>query len=132
MSTIPEMSGGRHVFPMPQGVTSVAAADFSSNVCTLKMNPTSTAGEVQLTGAVVTVTPGATGDDLVLPPVGQSKGLVLYIVNLHADHHIDLMYTNSSGTDVVLSRGASALEDEELATCVCDGTYWYAGNALST
>jgi len=132
MSTIPEMSGGRHVFPMPQGVTSVAAADFSSNVCTLKMNPTSTAGEVQLTGAVVTVTPGATGDDLVLPPVGQSKGLVLYIVNMHDAHHIDLLYTNASGSDVALSLGASALEDEELSICVCDGVYWYSGNALST
>lgn len=132
MSTIPEMSGGRHVFPMPQGATSVAATDFSSNKCTLKMNPTSTAGEVQLTGAIVTVTPGADADVLVLPPVGQSKGLALYVVNMDDNHSIVLQYTNASGSDVALSLGAAAIQDEELAVCVCDGVYWYSGSALST
>ena len=61
MSMIPEMSGGRTVFPMNLGVTSVAATDFSSNICTLKISPTSTAGEKQVTGAIVPVTPGAGG-----------------------------------------------------------------------
>jgi hypothetical protein len=129
---IPEMSGGRTVFPMNLGVTSVAATDFSSNICTLKISPTSTAGEKQVTGAIVTVTPGADGDNLVLPPVGQSKGLMLIIVNLHDSHHMDIQYVNSSGSRAELFLGNSDLEDEEIAIAVCDGVYWYNANALST
>ena len=121
------MSGGRHVFPMPQGVTSVAATDFSSNVCTLKMNPTSTAGEKQITGAVLTVTASANNDDLVLPPVGQCEGLVLHIVNVADAHGIDIKYVNSSGSVVDLQLGVAVnVDNDEIATCICDGTYWYA------
>tara|TARA_R100000231_G_scaffold139559_2_gene121277 strand:+ start:9512 stop:9874 length:363 start_codon:yes stop_codon:yes gene_type:complete len=112
---------------MPQGVTSVAATDFSSNVCTLKMNPTSTAGEKQITGAVLTVTASANNDDLVLPPVGQCEGLVLHIVNVADAHGIDIKYVNSSGSVVDLQLGVAVnVDNDEIATCICDGTYWYA------
>jgi len=123
---IPEMSGGRFVFPIPQGVTSVAATDFDSAVCTLKMNPTSTAGEKQLTGAVVTVTPNAGDDDLVLPPVAQCEGLVLTIVNVHASNNIELKYVNSSGSVAELDLANSDIAADEMAVCACDGSKWYA------
>ena len=132
MSMIPEMSGGRTVFPMNLGVTNVAATDFASNVCKLTISPTSTAGEKQITGAIVTVTASASGDDLVLPPVGQSKGLMLIIVNLHDGNHLDIKYVNSSGSVAELFLGNSDLEDEEISICVCDGVYWYNANSLST
>ena len=123
---IPAMSGGRFVFPMPQGVTSIAATDFSSNVCTLKMNPTSTAGEAQLTGAVVTITPSADSDKIVLPPVAQCTGLVLYLINIHASHELDLEYVNSSGSVAALDLAASVIDNDEIALCACDGSKWYA------
>jgi len=123
MSLVLASSGGRSPTPpMTVGVTVVATTDFSSNVCTLKMNPTSTAGEKQVTGQIITVTPGAADDDLVLPPVGQCTGMVLYVVNSHASNNLELKYAATA--ELVLA--ASDIANDEMATCVCDGTYWYA------
>ena len=118
---IPAMSGGRYVFPMPQGVMTIAAADFSSNVCTLKMNPTDETGEKQLTAHMVTVVASASNDDLVLPPVKQCDGLVLYIINASSSNNIDLKYVDSSGSVEELDLAAS-----EIGICMCDGARWFA------
>ncbi len=127
MSLVLASSGGRFPTPpMSVGVTVVAAADFDSNVCTLKMNPTSTAGQKQVTGQIVTVTPGAGDDDLVLPPVGQCKGMILYVVNSHSSNNLELKYVNSSGSVAELQLANSDIAADEIATCLCDGTYWYA------
>jgi len=127
MSQIPEMSGGRHVFPMPLGVTAVVSADFSGTELKLKMNPTSTAGEKQLTGHVVTVLTNANNDDLVLPPVGQCAGMVLHVVNIGSAHGVDIKYVDSGGSVAELQLGVNVnVDNDEIATCICDGTYWYA------
>ena len=123
MSAIPALAGGRFLSPPPAvGVTVVATGDFDSNVCTLKMNPTSTDGEKQITGQIITVTPGAADDDLVLPPVAQCKGMVLYVVNSHASYNIELKY----GATAELVLANSDIANDEIALCMCDGTYWYA------
>ena len=127
MSSLSANFAGNKIFPpLQNGVTVVAATDFSSNVCTLKMNPTSTAGQKQVLGSVITVTPGAGDDDLVLPPVAQCAGMILYVINSHASNNLELKYVNASGSVAELSLAASDIAADEAAVCICDGTLWYA------
>jgi|3_EtaG_2_1085321.scaffolds.fasta_scaffold92672_2 hypothetical protein len=137
MSQLSANVAGNKLFPPPaHGVTSVAATVFAAGTggvrCALKMNPTSTAGESQVLGSIITVTPNANGDDLILPPVAQCDGMVLYIVNLHASDTIDLQYVDAAGSDAAMFLGAVVLDNDEIATCVCDGTYWYAAVGTAT
>ena len=135
MSSIPELSGGRFLSPpMSIGTTTVAATDFTASSsddaltsgtnCILKMNPTSIDGQVQVLGAILLVSANAGGDDLVLPPVSQCSGMVLYVVNKTANA-IDLRFINSGGSIADLVEGATTVDSNEVATVLCDGTNWY-------
>ena len=135
MSSHPAFSGGRFLSPpMSIGTTTISASDFtgsssddaltSGTNCILKMNPTSIDGQVQVLGAILLVSANAGGDDLVLPPVGQSSGVVLYVVN-KTGNAIDLKFIKADGTIDDLVEGATQVASNEVATVLCDGTNWY-------
>ena len=135
MSSIPALSGGRFLSPpMSIGTTTIAATDFtgsssddaltSGTNCILKMNPTSISGQVQVKGAILLVSANAANNDLVLPPVGQCSGMVLYIVNKTANE-IDVKFVNSGGSIAELVEGTNQVGSNEIATALCDGTDWY-------
>ena len=135
MSSIPELAGGRFFSPpMAVGTTTISASDFTSSSsddaltsgtnCILKMNPTSIAGQKQVQGAILLVSANAGNDDLIMPPVGQCNGMILYIVNKTANE-IDVKFINSSGVIAELVEGTSQVGSNEIATCLCDGSNWY-------
>ena len=104
--------------PMNRGVQSATLAGTT----TLVYNATSTANEIQVRGEILALDPdGARA--LYLPAVGQSKGVVLRIINTAGgaeDITITELAAGALGTaaSVTLSR-------QEMAYCVCDGTDWY-------
>ena len=135
MSQIPELAGGRFFTPpMAVGTTTISATDFSSSSsddaltsgtnCILKMNPTSIAGQKQVQGAILLVSANAGSDELVMPPVGQCNGMVLYVINKTANA-IVLKFINSSGSIETLAEGETTVDSNEIATCLCDGSDWY-------
>jgi hypothetical protein len=135
MSSIPALAGGRFLSPpMSIGTTTVAVTDFSGSSsddaltattnCILKMNPTSIDGQVQVTGAILLVSANAANNDLIMPPVSQCSGMVLYIVN-KAANEIDVKFVNSSGSIAELVEGTNQVGSNEVATMLCDGTDWY-------
>ena len=135
MSSIPALAAGRFLSPPSSvGVTTVAATKFANGtatVCLLKMNQTSTADEQQVTGAMITVTANANNDILVLPPVEQSSGVILYVVNSHASNNIVLNYVaagsvHNNANKAALALGAAVIPNDEIGVCLCDGTNWYA------
>jgi len=135
MSSLAAFSGGRFLSPPPSiGVTVVAATKFSggtSTVCLLKMNPTSEADEQQVTGSMLTVTANANDDILVLPPVSQSTGVLLYIINSHDSHDIVLNYVaagsvHNNANKAALPLGAAKVPSDHCAVVMCDGTKWYS------
>ena len=139
MSSIPELSGGRFLSPpMSIGTTTISATDFtgsssddaltSGTNCILKMNPTSIDGQVQILGAILLVSCNAGTDDLVLPPVAQCSGMVLYLVN-KTSNAFDVKFINSSGAIADLDESSAQVASNEIATCLCDGTNWYIGIA---
>jgi len=135
MSSIPALAGGRFLSPpMSIGTTTVAITDFSGSSsddaltattnCILKMNPTSIDGQVQVTGAILLVSANAANNDLIMPPVSQCSGMVLYIVN-KAANEIDVKFVNSGGSIAELVEGTNQVGSNEVATMLCDGTDWY-------
>ena len=119
MSLALASSGGRSPSPpMNRGAQSATLAGTT----TLVYNATSTAGELQVLGEILALDPAA-NRALYLPAVGQSKGVVLRIINTANAAEVITITELAAGA---LGTAASvALARQEMAYCVCDGTDWY-------
>ena len=119
MSLALASSAGRYLTPpMNRGVQSATLAGTT----TLVYNATSTALELQVQGEILALDPAA-NRALYLPAVGQSKGVVLRIINT-ANAAETITITELAGV-ALGTAGSVALARQEMAYCVCDGTDWY-------
>lgn len=99
--------GGRLKFAAATTVT-------MSNAAHALVLGTAGAGQTQLAGRHVKVTPGGTGLTLTLPTAADCDGLELVILNAGSD------------TFTVAGILTASVAQSKAAVAYCDGTYWYA------
>jgi len=132
MSSIPQLMGGRKLshsldFDGASAASAllrlgVQALDMAGATTTLVTKQTSTSGEVQLKGQILTVDANATGggssgQTLKLPPEADSKGLFLIIYNIAEQ----VVIQDDAGAITLATLAASGGSTGEWALCWCDG-----------
>ena len=104
--------------PMNRGAQSATLAGTT----TLVYNATSTANEIQVQGEILALDP-AGARALYLPAIGQSKGVVLRIIN--TANAAEVITITELAVGALGTAASVELARQEMAYCVCDGTDWY-------
>tara|TARA_R100001129_G_scaffold186364_3_gene177808 strand:+ start:436 stop:819 length:384 start_codon:yes stop_codon:yes gene_type:complete len=126
MAQIPALSGGRSLVPPANhGVQNITMADTTQ----LRNHYTTESNEFQVQGEILVVDP--TGNrELRLPPEASAKGMTLNILNA-ADGSETITLKADAGNALSIA-GSIAIDQNEMAYCVCDGVEWYASILKAT